>query len=118
MVGVVANTTDVLTAFTVVTGPTPTAPAAAPEEVRTVLISTVDNTEEPVAETHAPSVAAATTPEPLITNPPITNPPAVETPAPTQTAGEVQPAATAAAEAGPTKDVMIEQDTMGKGDQI
>lgn len=115
----VANTTDVLTTLAVVTGPLPTAPATAPEKVGTdVSLYTEGKTEEPNAKTDTRSVAAVTTPEPLITHPPITDPHAVETPAPTQTAREVQPAATAAADAGPTKDVMIEQGTQGKGDQF
>lgn len=104
--------------FTVVTGHPATAPAVAPEEVVTEAFteafteaarpfSTV-NTEEPVVETEAPAAAATARPELL------TDPPAVETAAPTEAAGEVHPSVTAAAEARPTKDVVIEEGTEGK----
>lgn len=98
-----------------VTGPPATNPAVAPEEVVTEAVteeappSATVNTETPVIETETPAAAATATPEHLITDPP-----AVETATPTKAAGKVQPSVTAAAEAGPSEDVVIEEDTEGK----
>lgn len=101
--------------FTVVTGRPATEPAAAPEEVVTEAFTETSppfatvNTEEPVVETEAPVAASTARPELLMTDPP-----AVETVAPTEAAGEVHPSVTAAAEARPTEDVVIEEGAEGK----
>ncbi|XP_076596130.1 podoplanin [Chaetodon auriga] len=93
----------------VVTGPPPTDPVAAPEEVATqvtilaVPFSPALTTEEPIAETEAPTPAAATAPPPEPVN---TDAPAVETRAPSEvTEADVQPKVTAVE---PDEEVVVE----------
>ncbi|XP_051281910.1 podoplanin isoform X1 [Dicentrarchus labrax] len=107
------TTTALKEELTVVTGPSPTEPAAAPEGVATD-VSTVAAppattvvTEQSIVETETPAAAYSEAPEPLITDPP-----AVETAAPTEAAEAVDPpAGTASAEGKQLEDVILEDET-------
>ncbi|XP_041802170.1 classical arabinogalactan protein 7 [Chelmon rostratus] len=93
--------------LTVVTGPPPTDPVAAPEQLTTedaplAAASPALSTEEPVAETEAPTAVPTPAPEPFNTDSP-----AVETAAPSDaTVAEVQPEVTAGE---PSEGVVVEE---------
>lgn len=103
---VVPDTTEV-SKEELITGPPPTAPAVAPQDAMTEVVtetaplSTVI-TEEAVVETDAPVVSTAAAPEPLITDAPAV------TAAPTEVADVDVPAETTAPMAG--QDVIVEEE--------
>ncbi|XP_035512726.1 mucin-7 [Morone saxatilis] len=108
--------------LTVVTGPSPTEPVAAPEKVSTVASTeaappaitviteqSIVETEAPAAaSTEAPAAASTEAPEPLISDPP-----AVETAAPTEAAKAVDPPAVTTAAKGEQNDEVILEDETG-----
>ncbi|KAM3617993.1 uncharacterized protein V6R79_013684 [Siganus canaliculatus] len=101
--------------FTVITGPPPTEPVAAPEQVEVTEAvtesappSTPVFTEEPAAETQAPTAAATAAAEAHVTDAPVEK---VETAAPPEPEGaQTEPVATAPAKAPLDDDVVIEDD--------